>query len=168
VAGQLELAQPLREMLLREPARVPRFIKQLADNALRNRAPLNWLGAIETHEVAGREMVDLKQRGTALFVEAARLYALAHGLDASSTRARLLAVAQALTVAPTEGESWVAAFEFLQMLRLRIQLDDTREADAPPNEVEVGRLNELDRRVLKESFRVARSLQQRIELDYQR
>jgi CBS domain-containing protein len=34
--------------------------------------------------------------------------------------------------------------------------------------VDVSRLNELDRRVLKESFRVARSLQQRIELDYQR
>ncbi len=51
-----------------------------------------------------------------------------------------------------EGESWVAAFEFLQMLRLRIQLDDARD-DAAPNEVDVDRLNELDRRVLKESLR---------------
>ena len=48
LAGRLELARPLREMLLREPKRVPRFIKQMADNALRNRAPLNWLGAIDT------------------------------------------------------------------------------------------------------------------------
>jgi CBS domain-containing protein len=168
LAGRLELADPLREMLLREPKRVPRFIKQMADNALRSRAPLNWLGAIESRAVNGAERVDLKQRGTALFVDAARLYALAHGLDASSTRARLLAVAQALQLPPTEGESWVAAFEFLQMLRLRIQLDDTRSADDPPNEIDVDRLNPLERRVLKESFRVARSLQQRIELDYQR
>jgi CBS domain-containing protein len=29
-------------------------------------------------------------------------------------------------------------------------------------------LNAIDRRVLKESFRIARQLQQRIELDYQR
>jgi CBS domain-containing protein len=168
LAGRLELAQPLHEMLLREPARVPRFIKQMADNALRNRAPLNWLGAIDTQDAGGRNTVDLKQRGSALFVDAARLYTLAHGLDASSTRARLLAVAQALKLAPTEGESWVAAFEFLQMLRLRGQLDDTRGADAAANAVDVDTLNPLERRVLKESFRVARSLQQRIELDYQR
>jgi len=168
LAGRLELAQPLREMLLREPPRVPRFIKQMADNALRNRAPLNWLGAIDTNEVGGRQVVDLKLRGTAIFVDAARLYALAHGLDASSTRERLLAVGQALQLAAGEGEAWVAAFEFLQMLRLRNQLDDTRMPDAAPNMIDVDRLNDLDRRVLKESFRVARSLQQRIELDYQR
>ena len=147
---------------------MPRFIKQMADNALRNRAPLNWLGAIETHEVDGRDTVDLKLHGTALFVDAARLYALAHGLDASSTRARLLAVAQTLRIDPREGESWVTAFEFLQMLRLRIQLDDHRNPDASPERGRCGSLNEIERRVLKESFRVARSLQQRIELDYQR
>jgi CBS domain-containing protein len=113
-------------------------------------------------------VVDLKLRGTALFVDAARLYALAHGLPASSTRERLLAVAQALRLEAGEGESWVSAFEFLQMLRLRNQLDESRVADAAPNEVDVDRLNPIERRVLKESFRVARSLQQRIELDYQR
>jgi CBS domain-containing protein len=107
-------------------------------------------------------------RGTALFVDAARLYALAHGLDATGTRDRLLAVAQALGLGAGEGESWAAAFEFLQMLRLRNQLDETRADDATPNTIDIDRLNDLERRVLKESFRVARSLQQRIELDYQR
>ncbi|HSW23101.1 MAG TPA: DUF294 nucleotidyltransferase-like domain-containing protein, partial [Burkholderiaceae bacterium] len=124
LAGRIELALPLQELLLREPVRVPRFIKQLADNALRNRAPLNWLGAIETSERDGRVVVDLKLRGSALFVDTARLYTLAHGLDASSTRARLGAVALALRVPSAEGEAWIAAFEFLQTLRLRVQLDD--------------------------------------------
>jgi CBS domain-containing protein len=167
IAGRLELARPLRDMLQREPARVPRFIKQLADNALANRAPFTWLGALDTRNHEGHEWLDLKMRGTALFVDAARLYALANGLDALSTRARLAAVAQALRVPAGEGESWIAAFEFLQMLRLRVQLDDTRDA-AGANDVDVARLNPIERRVLKESVRVARSLQQRIELDYQR
>ncbi|HEY6513928.1 MAG TPA: DUF294 nucleotidyltransferase-like domain-containing protein [Burkholderiaceae bacterium] len=168
LAGRLELALPLRELLLREPPRVPRFIKQLADNALRHEAPLNWLGAIETRHVDGREVLDLKLRGTALFVDAARLHALAHGLDASSTRERLLAAAQTLRLPPAEGESAVAAFEFLQMLRLRVQLDDTRDPATAPNEIDVATLNPIDRRVLKECLRIARSLQQRIELDYRR
>jgi CBS domain-containing protein len=168
LAGQRDLAQPLRAMLLREPARVPRFIKQVADNALANRAPLDWLGALDTRGDDGHQWLDLKMRGSALFVEAARLYTLAHGLDASSTRARLIAAAQVLQVPAGEGETWVAAFEFLQMLRLRVQLVDRDVPAERPNDIDVARLNPIDRRVLKESVRVARSLQQRIELDYQR
>ena len=104
---------------------MPRFIEQTADNALRNRAPLSWLGAIETSEREGREVINLKLRGTALFVDAARLFALAHGLDASNTRQRLIAAARALRVGATDGQAWVAAFEFLQMLRLRVQLESS-------------------------------------------
>jgi CBS domain-containing protein len=167
IAGRIELAQPLRELLVRDAARVPRFIKQMADNSLRNRAPLNWRGAIDTTEMNGREYVDLKLRGTAIFVDSARLYTLAHGIDALSTRERLTEVARVLGIEGTEGEAWVAAFEFLQMLRLRVQL----AGDVDPalaNQVDVDALNAIDRRVLKESFRIARQLQQRIELDYQR
>jgi CBS domain-containing protein len=167
IAGRLELARPLCEMLLHEPARVPRFIKQMADNALTNRAPLDWLGALATRDEGEHRWLDLKLRGTALFVDAARLYTLAHGIDASSTRSRLTAAALALRAPALEAESWVAAFEFLQMLRLRVQLDEGVAATRP-NEVDVAGLNPIDRRVLKESVRVARSLQQRIELDYQR
>ena len=59
------------------------------------------------------------------------------------------------------------------MLRLQVQLAAaSREAvdasDGNPNLVDVGALNDIDRRLLKESLRVARRLQQRIELDYAR
>jgi CBS domain-containing protein len=45
------------------------------------------------------------------------------------------------------------------------------QPDAPAdkaNQVELSTLNDIDRRMLKESFRVARRLQQKMELDYQR
>jgi CBS domain-containing protein len=168
----------LRKQLVRDSARVPRFIKQMADNTLRNGAPLNWFGAIDTTAVNGRECVDLKLRGTAIFVDFARLYTLAHGIDALSTRERLSEVSRVLGVEPTEGEAWVAAFEFLQMLRLRVQLQRQATADLdalrPPadpvgaNLIEIDTLNDLDRKLLKETMRIARQLQQRIELDYSR
>ena len=37
-----------------------------------------------------------------------------------------------------------------------------------PNRIDVKRLNDIDRRLLKESLRAARSLQQRLQMDYQR
>ncbi len=168
LGGNAQLAQPLREFVRQEPGRVPRFLKQMADNALRNRPPLNWRGALDTEDEEGRPMLDLKLHGTAIFVDAARLYALAHGLPALGTRARLEAAAPLMRVAPHESEAWVAGFEFLQMLRLQVQIGANTPPPANPNRIDVSALNDIDRRMLKETMRIARRLQQRIELDYQR
>ena len=57
------------------------------------------------------------------------------------------------------------AFLFIQMLRLRIPIDRTTCA-AGGNHIQPDTLNEVDRRMLKESFRQARKLQSRLALDY--
>jgi CBS domain-containing protein len=174
LAGALTLAAPLRDRISREAARNARFMKQMADNALRNTPALSWTGAIDTTAAPdGQQTIDLKLRGTAVYVDAARLFALAHGLPATGTRERFEAAGRAMNVPAQESEAWVAGFEFLQMLRLRVQLDGARReavdaADGNPNLVDVAALNDIDRRMLKESLRVARRLQQRIELDYAR
>jgi CBS domain-containing protein len=171
LCGNSALAQALQAMPAREAARVPRFLKQLAGNTLRYRVPLNWRGAIETQTVDGREMLDAKLHGTAIFVDAARVFALAQGLPVLGTRARLEAAAPGMHVAPRESEAWVSAFEFLQGLRLRTQVAETPAgAPAPgnPNLIDVGALDDIERSILKEALRVARRLLQRIELDYGR
>jgi CBS domain-containing protein len=173
VAGRLDLATPLRALITERAAALPRFMKQLALNALRHRPPLNWRGAIDSHKVGGRDVIDLKLQGTAIFVDAARIYALAQGIAETGTRARLEAFADRVGLDHHESDAWVRGFEFLQSLRLTVQLDaDSRESVVAPdgnaNLVDVGALNDIDRRVLREALRVARRLQQRMELDYQR
>jgi CBS domain-containing protein len=167
VAGREQLAQPLRQLLARQPAAVPRFLKQMADNALSNPVPLSWLGATETRRIAGRPMFDLKHHGTMIFVDAARLYALAYGIEQSSTRRRLEAMASKLRVPAHESEAWVRGFEYLQLLRFRAQLH-VSQAPGNANLIDVAALNDIDRRMLNETLRVARRLQQRMQLDYQR
>ena len=161
IAGDETLARELREHITEHARVVPRFIRQLAENALRSRPPLAWHGAIDADERGG---VDLKMQGTALFVDVARAFALANGIGTTGTRERLTAIGRALNAPIAESESWTGAFDFLQMLRLRVQ----RNADAAPNHVELTTLSDIDRRVLRESLRVARRLQQRLELDYMR
>lgn len=171
VVGQVALAEPLRAFIREQAARLPRFLKQMADNALTRRAPLNWRGGLDTKTIDGRETLDLKLQGTAVYVEAARLFALAHGLDALGTRERLEAAAPRMHVPAQEAEAWCTGFEFLQMLRLQVQVGADLDADpvvVNPNLLDVGSLNDIDSRVLKESIRVARRLQQRIEMDWQR
>jgi CBS domain-containing protein len=185
LAGRAELAAGLRPTIRSMVAQHRLFLRQLAEAALRNRVPLDWLGGIEARLQHGREVLDIKLHGTMIYVDAARLYALAHGIDAVNTRARFEAIGQALGVPPRECEGWIGGFEFLQMLRLRAQI--AREAAAKadpartgadgeggwqgdpatnPNLLDLASLNDIDRRILKESLRIARRFQQRIELDF--
>lgn len=168
VAGQATLVEPLRE-LAKGPAS-PRFLRLMAENALRWKPPLSWRGALDPEERDGMVGLDLKATGTALFVEAARLMALAHGIDAVGTRERLLAAGEALGVGEAERDGWAAAFEFLQGLRLQVQLAPAGEGSTltSPNWMPIERLNDLDRRTLRVSLRVAQRLQQRLQLDHLR
>lgn len=164
LAGDALLAQKLRAEVLQAARQTPRFHKQMAVNALNRSVALNWRGAIDTDDEG---MFDLKLRGTAVFVDVARLYSLALGIQSTNTRQRLEAAGEQLQLAANEYGAWVSGFEFLQMLRLRIQLE-TGASFSQPNRIEVESLNDIDQRILRESLRVARLLQQRMQLDYER
>ncbi len=185
LAGRAELAAGLRPAIGSLVGQHRRFLPQLAEAALRNRVPLDWLGGIDARLQSGRELLDIKLHGTMIYVDAARLYALAHGIDAVNTRARFEAIGPALGVPPRECEGWIGGFEFLQMLRLRGQIAREaaeegqreqpgteraggwqRDPSTNPNLLDLASLNDIDRRILKESLRIARRLQQRIELDF--
>ena len=61
---------------------------------------------------------------------------------------------------------FIAADSSIGTLR-RVQLEGDGGGDSP-NRLDLARLNDIDRRMLKESFRLARALQQRMHLDYER
>jgi CBS domain-containing protein len=167
ITGRAALAAPMRDAVRERAAQTPRFLRQMAQNALRNTPPLNWRGAIETQSDGAHQWFDLKLHGTMIFVDAARLFALAHGVDATGTRQRFEAAAAAMNVAPREYQSWIGAFEFLQTLRLRVHADAHSDARGEqPNRLDLAALNDIDRRMLKEALRTAQRLQQRIAMDH--
>ncbi len=163
--GDATLAHELRNDVATRARANTRFLKQLADNALRNRPPLNWFGELQA-DGAG---IDLKLRGTSLVVDGARILALAGGVTTTNTVERLLAAAPVRGIPVPEVRAWSDAFEFLQLLRLRTQHRRSAGMLAPsdnPNLVPLDDLSSLDRRILKESLRQIRTLQQRLQLDY--
>jgi CBS domain-containing protein len=173
--GNDTLVEGLRTEVLEQVSRSPRFLYLMTENALRCEPPLNWLGSIVTEEVQGVPTLDLKMHGTAPFVEAARIFSLAHGVHATNTSERLRAIGALMNLSDSEVISYIEAFEFLLMLRLRLQIEGlapvaSRDADAAaqpnPNRIVVSLLSELDQRILKETLRQARKLQQRLGLDF--
>ena len=167
--GEDGLAAALRDDVVRRAAANPRFLKQMSDNALQNRPPLNWFGGLSgAEDERGVDVVDLKMGGSVPFVDGARIFALAHGVAATNTVERLREAAANRGEADEEVRDWIDAFEFIQMLRLRTQHRRAAEATAAanPNVVALRDLSELDRRILVEALRQAQRLQQRLALDY--
>lgn len=169
LAGNLALAQPLQALLVSPAASVPRLLKQMADIVLCNHVPLNWLGRTVTTRHEGRAVFDLKMNGTALYVDAARLWSLAYAIAAPGTVPRLQAAATLMRVPARELESWLQGFHGLQ--RLRLQVQRLQRSDADPEQRCWAAWDELDleqRRTLSHALRAARWIQQRIVLDYRR
>jgi CBS domain-containing protein len=144
------------------------FQRMLASNALSVAPPLGMIRDFVTETEAGSEpFIDLKKFGSRLFVDAARVFSLAHGIDTPSTSKRLRRAATQNGGVGGEVEAIIDAFNFIQLLRLRHQHFETGQGRPGDNRIVPDTLNRLDRRILKESFRQAKSLQQRLKLNYQ-
>ena len=168
LAGPPELAEGLRAWLAASARGQPLFLRCMAENALRNAPPLGLLRDFALADHAGRpNTLDLKLNGATPFVDGARILSLATGDSHTNTAERLRAAGAARDLPSAEIEAWVEAFHFVQLLRLRVQQQRAKAGAAPDNLLDPGALNHLDRRILKEAFRQARKLQERLKLDYQ-
>ena len=111
--------------------------------------------------------VDLKTYGARLFIDAARIYAMASGVHNTNTPQRMKLSASRLGMNADETSAMIEAFNFIQLLRLKHQHLEHEQGKPGDNLIEPDKLNELDRRILKEAFKQARKYQQRLKLDYQ-
>ncbi len=167
VYGNQTLAQGLREWLAAYVPDRGRFLLQLARNALDNQPPL---GLVREFVLAsGGEhphTLDLKINGVQPFVEAARVYALACGAAATNTLERLAAAGAARGIPALEVDAWCEAFRFIQALRLRSNAAQRGRGESMHNHLDPATLNDLERRILREALRQARSLQSRLTRDF--
>ena len=151
LGGDAGLAGALRLTVLAQTRASAAFQRAMAETALQVTPPLGLVRDFTADEI------DLKGHGARPFVDAARVLALAGGSAETSTAARLRFAGEAPAV---------AAFHYIQQLRLRRQAL-MPEGDAPQaNRVRVADLDDLERRVLKEAFRQSARLQQRLRLGY--
>ncbi len=141
LAGEARLAGVLRESVLAQTKANRAFCRALAQAALDTRPPLGLFAELSNEEI------DLKALGARPFVDAARVLALAAGSPETATSARLRAARE---------KDAPEAFQFIQSLRLRLERNHVRRDE----------LSEIERRVLKASFRRAALLQARLRLDF--
>ena len=166
--GKAELAEQMRRHLLDQAAANPMFLQAMARNALSVAPPLGKLRDFLTDLEPGQPgKIDLKKYGSRIFVDVARIYALATGVHNTNSVQRLRLAAKRLAIRDEEINAVLEGLDFIQLLRLRHQYLEGEPGRQGDNLINPDDLNELDRRILKESFRQARKLQSRLKLDYQ-
>jgi CBS domain-containing protein len=165
--GDATLAAELREWIHPVAKAHPAFLRLMAENALESRPPLGVWRDFATQDAPElAHSVNLKLNGARPFIDAARIYALANGLSPTHTAERLRAARAGTHMDAAETDALVRAFFVVQGLRLRNQAA-LKPGDEAVNRVDPDRLDEFERRMLKEAFRQARKLQSRLALDYQ-
>ena len=164
LCGDLDLGESLRRQLPALTVGATAFLHLMAANALQAKPPLNFRGEVAGSGGKSGSEIDLKKFGSRIFVDAARIFALASGTRAVNTAARLEESARAAGLQPEEIVAVDAAFSHILRLRLNYQLAEG--ASEASHGIPLESLHDVDRAILKASLQQARRLQQRLKLNY--
>jgi CBS domain-containing protein len=158
--GNAELAQQLRYWLNGKVKNNRMFLRKMVENALGNRPPLSLLrNFLVDRKGEAQNTLNLKINGVTPFVDVARIFALASGSNETGTAQRLRAACDAWRMDRAETDAWIESFLYIQLLRLRLQHQQTGKHEIMSNRINPDTLNALDQHILKETFRQARILQ---------
>ncbi len=163
IFGAAHLGEELRRLLLALTSDTPAFLHLMAANALQASPPLNFLGDVVE---AGDHTVDLKTFGSRIFVDAARIFALAHAVPEVNSAERLRVAGPLAGVQAPELAAVDAAFSHILRLRLDRQLAVCAAGEGDSNKIALSSLHEMDRVILRETLKQARRVQQRLKLNY--
>jgi CBS domain-containing protein len=167
--GQLDLAEELRQWLSNATRGQMRFLNKMTDVALQKSPPLSFINTFiqEDHPDVSNS-TDIKVRGVNVFVDAARIYALASGITSTKTHNRLMEAAQARNWSDSIVSAWTESFHFLQGLRIRHQHHLRNNGHKAHNRIDLRKLNNLEQKVCTEAFKQAKKLQKQLEVDFVR
>ncbi|MDC7827120.1 putative nucleotidyltransferase substrate binding domain-containing protein [Pseudomonas sp. BLCC-B13] len=168
VWGDEQGCTQLRRQLLADVADNSLFQRLMAANALRHRPPLGrFRDFVVARKGAEKDTFDLKEEGLTPFVDGARLLALAHGVEDSSTLRRFAELVRLEVIDAQDGAAYEEAYHFIQQARLQLHQQQAAQDLPLSNRLDPDSLNHLDRRILRESFRQAQRLQASLALRYQ-
>ena len=158
--GHGEFATELRDFVIRRAGQEEVFLRFLAAHSLETKPPISFFkNFMVEKDGAHKNQLDIKKRGLAPFSDFARILALKAGLAETNTLDRLEALARQDRIPSDLYGDMCDAYEFLLQLRLVHQLEQAELGQDLDNYIEPGRLSEVEKRTLKESFAVIGRMQ---------
>lgn len=168
IYGEIRLAEELRAFIHKTLAENSQaFFVAMAEFVLQRRPPLGFFRTFLVEKTgAHKETFDIKVGGLAPLIGMMRLWALEKGIAETSTLERMERLREKPGIVRDNADSLGYAYEFLMLLRLHHQLDQMNRGLEPDNFINPTTLSRLQRKMLKDIFRLLSSLQDKI-YDYQ-
>ena len=168
VHGEQRLYQRLQVEILNKTRNNGIFTAYMAANALTHRPPLGFFRTfVLIHDGKHDDTLDLKHRGIVPITDLARALALSQGVSAINTNDRLQAAVRSGALSEEMGENLEDALEFIASLRIRHQANLIRQGAPIDNYLPPDDLSELDRKHLRDAFKVIQGMQETLEHRYQ-
>ncbi len=164
--GDDNLTAALRAHLGREIRRRRGLLKMMVRDDAEGRPAVGLFNRLVTTTHDGQEAIDIKRNGLRIIVDAARIFALQHGVSRIGTSDRLEALARLGVFDRDFIDGVRMAFDELQDLLLSHQLEQISRDEAPDKFLRLGRLSGPDRERLRVSLRTAKRLQDRLQDTY--
>lgn len=165
IYGQDELVNELRGWLLPLPAQHERLLYGLCTEALSCIPALGFMGRfIYEADKESPNTINLKMNGTRPFVDAARIWGLKHQAWVTNTADRLRVAADSIRLTTADTAAAIEAFDCIQRLRIHQQL--SRSGTDKVNHINPKNLNNLQKLMLKEAFKQAKSLQAKLRQEF--
>lgn len=156
IAGNIPLADELRHWLNSRASEQTLFLRFLTQTALNNRPPLGVFRDFTTNE---KDAINLKINGAAILVDAARIMALQMGISTTNTIQRFEQAGTGFGLSESQVNGCIETFLFIQLLRMQHHFEQAQKGEALSNDIKPAQLNSLNKRVLREAFRLIRELQ---------
>lgn len=157
----------LHDRLLKAVRQKQLFIRFMAKVALINRPPLSLLKRFVVEKSGEhKNKMDLKMRGLTPVVDAARALSLDLGIKTQNTLDRLAQINKKGVIDTGLHDDLREAYEYIVYLQIDRHRDAISKGEEPDNFLNPESLNNLQRKMLKESFLVVSRLQETIEFRF--
>jgi len=167
VWGELQWAEQLQQLVSKLAQTQPLFLASMTRNALSRTPPLGFFkDFVMEQDGKQNNVLNIKRRGTAPFVDLIRIHALAIGSTESNSFSRLQQIIAAQVLPKGRAEDLRDAFEVIAMTRIRHQAAALRSGEQPDNNVLPEQLSEFERKHLKEAFQVLSNAQKFLKFHF--
>ena len=167
VGGETRLADQLKSEVVRQASQAREFLGCMAANAQSRTPPLGFFKDFVLERSGKHERtLNLKGRGTAPLVDVIRVHALAAGSQSQNSFSRLEDIRAAGFLTSGMADDLRDALEIIAIIRARHQAQSVEQGIGPNNHVNPDVLSSMERRALKDAFKVLSTAQNFLKFRY--
>ncbi len=160
ISGDTRLFEGLHAETLANARGNSIFVAHMVSNSLKHQPPLSlFRGVALIRSGEHKDKVDMKLSGVVPVVDLGRIYALMGEIEEVGTHARLVAAREKSVISSGGGSDLIDAYNVIAEARLRHQMRQIREGDAPDNFLAPSSLSDLAREHMRDAFAVVKSMQ---------